>query len=165
MNPGDELEVVCIFNSKKMTKPVYYGDATSDEMCYSFLTYYPKLPFNHCIQHGKGKGKGKGKGIENCNEFVLSSAAGCQIESARFKKTLDDIWDYCDRTGGNNCKLACKNLLTNKSNPCVGDDARRYIEYYLGKPEPDVPMLNALRSCDAELPYLERMQFLEKSQM
>lgn len=39
---GDELKTTCIFNSETRTRTTNFGDATSDEMCLAFFTYYPK---------------------------------------------------------------------------------------------------------------------------
>lgn len=42
MLPGDELKTTCIYKSSHKNKTVYFGQGTSDEMCYGFITYYPK---------------------------------------------------------------------------------------------------------------------------
>ncbi|KAK3098978.1 hypothetical protein FSP39_024922 [Pinctada imbricata] len=38
---GDEIRTTCTYKTKGRKKTVFHGDATSDEMCYGFLTFYP----------------------------------------------------------------------------------------------------------------------------
>ena len=42
LRPGDELLTTCDYKSTSRTKTTYWGSSSTDEMCYSFLTYYPK---------------------------------------------------------------------------------------------------------------------------
>lgn len=50
--PGDELKTVCGFSSLSKNDITYTGDATSDEMCYGFLTYYPaEAKFDTCVSY------------------------------------------------------------------------------------------------------------------
>ena len=39
--PGDEISVTCTYNTKTVNDYIYEGDATSDEMCFGILIYYP----------------------------------------------------------------------------------------------------------------------------
>ncbi|PAA77227.1 hypothetical protein BOX15_Mlig028174g1 [Macrostomum lignano] len=38
---GDEVKTECYFSTLKSNKTIYFGEGTSDEMCLSFLSYYP----------------------------------------------------------------------------------------------------------------------------
>ncbi|XP_052220100.1 uncharacterized protein LOC127837211 isoform X7 [Dreissena polymorpha] len=42
VRPGDELKTTCVFDSRKRNLTTFSGEATHDEMCYSFLSFYPK---------------------------------------------------------------------------------------------------------------------------
>ncbi|ESO92083.1 hypothetical protein LOTGIDRAFT_233329 [Lottia gigantea] len=42
VRPGDTLSTTCTFDSRSRNTTTYFGDATSAEMCYGFITYYPK---------------------------------------------------------------------------------------------------------------------------
>ncbi|KAJ3273804.1 hypothetical protein HDV01_003931 [Terramyces sp. JEL0728] len=49
--PGDRIRVNCTFNTLSDTAPVVGGYASSNEMCYSFIEYYPAMDyFTFCIQ-------------------------------------------------------------------------------------------------------------------
>ncbi|GFN79650.1 dopamine beta hydroxylase-like protein [Plakobranchus ocellatus] len=39
--PGDVIKTTCVYSSEGHTRPVSFGIATSDEMCYGFLFAYP----------------------------------------------------------------------------------------------------------------------------
>jgi len=43
LKPGDAIEVKCVYDSTHRTSTTYYGEATSDEMCFAFLAYYPLI--------------------------------------------------------------------------------------------------------------------------
>ncbi|RUS72577.1 hypothetical protein EGW08_019663 [Elysia chlorotica] len=53
--PGDELRLTCIYNTrdgeKQRNRTIYWGEGSDGEMCYAFITYYPKVEnFNQCIK-------------------------------------------------------------------------------------------------------------------
>lgn len=57
--PGDEITATCVYNTLSSKRYVYYGESTSDEMCYGFITFYPKEAItvkckfcNQCIDFG-----------------------------------------------------------------------------------------------------------------
>ncbi|XP_005107800.1 tyramine beta-hydroxylase [Aplysia californica] len=55
VRPGDEMRLTCFFNSRdgprSRNRTVYWGEGSDGEMCYAFLTYYPKVQgFDQCIQ-------------------------------------------------------------------------------------------------------------------
>ena len=43
LQPNDELRTTCIYDTTSRTKTTYYGDGTYDEMCFGFVSYYPKF--------------------------------------------------------------------------------------------------------------------------
>ncbi|GFN79655.1 dopamine beta-hydroxylase [Plakobranchus ocellatus] len=49
--PGDEIKTTCVYSSEGHTRPVSFGIATSDEMCYGFLFAYPAqaFPYPYCV--------------------------------------------------------------------------------------------------------------------
>ncbi|CAG5121431.1 unnamed protein product [Candidula unifasciata] len=53
--PGDSLKVTCYYNTrdggKYRNSTVYWDEGSSGEMCYAFITYFPRVPdFDQCIQ-------------------------------------------------------------------------------------------------------------------
>lgn len=47
--PGDRLELRCTWNSMSRVNNTKFGEATHDEMCFDFLTYYPKMDIWACV--------------------------------------------------------------------------------------------------------------------
>lgn len=41
INRGDEIEVVCTFDTSTSTDPVYFGLSTASEMCFMVAQVYP----------------------------------------------------------------------------------------------------------------------------
>eukprot|EP00755_Sulcionema_specki_P025330 Sspe_Gene.83063::Locus_54488_Transcript_1_1_Confidence_1.000_Length_1940::g.83063::m.83063 len=41
---GDVLETQCVYNTLGKDKPTYFGDGSHEEMCFSFVLYYPRQP-------------------------------------------------------------------------------------------------------------------------
>jgi len=53
ISKGDELTTHCVYNSSLMTSPVLGGESTTNEMCFNFLLYYPKIDrVFQCISNG-----------------------------------------------------------------------------------------------------------------
>eukprot|EP00731_Ephydatia_muelleri_P012124 Em0006g1018a len=46
--PSDILILKCIYNTQDRTNITVGGDSTHDEMCFSFLTYYPRMNLTTC---------------------------------------------------------------------------------------------------------------------
>ncbi|CAL4079802.1 unnamed protein product, partial [Meganyctiphanes norvegica] len=51
--PGDALHTECVYNSKNKPIPTFGGFGTPEEMCYTFLLYYPKVDLSECLSNPK----------------------------------------------------------------------------------------------------------------
>ena len=49
---NDSLRLVCTFDSSNRSATTTFGEATTDEMCYGFLRYFPKRGDLQCTQAG-----------------------------------------------------------------------------------------------------------------
>ncbi|EDV25405.1 expressed hypothetical protein [Trichoplax adhaerens] len=47
--PGDQLTLICTYNTAKRPKVTVGGIATRDEMCLAYLLYYPKVDLSVCF--------------------------------------------------------------------------------------------------------------------
>ncbi|XP_059152477.1 MOXD1 homolog 1-like, partial [Physella acuta] len=45
--PGDEIVTTCTYTTAKLDHSVLQGEATSEEMCFGFITYFPKRNVSH----------------------------------------------------------------------------------------------------------------------
>jgi len=43
VNPGEQLETSCLWNTKQDTSPIHGGLSSNDEMCITWLLYYPVI--------------------------------------------------------------------------------------------------------------------------
>ncbi|XP_064399035.1 DBH-like monooxygenase protein 2 homolog [Halichondria panicea] len=46
--PGDELKLSCFYGTSDKSQVTLGGESTRDEMCFSFLYYYPKTELDYC---------------------------------------------------------------------------------------------------------------------
>ncbi|XP_020615038.1 DBH-like monooxygenase protein 1 [Orbicella faveolata] len=53
VKPGDTMINVCIYNTEDRATGVQGGLATTDEMCLSFILYYPKVNVTKCMSREK----------------------------------------------------------------------------------------------------------------
>lgn len=44
INPGDEVQTHCIYDSSDRTQTTYGGPGTADEMCWNVVAYWPRVP-------------------------------------------------------------------------------------------------------------------------
>ncbi|XP_060066838.1 DBH-like monooxygenase protein 1 [Ylistrum balloti] len=47
--PGDKLEVKCVYDSSHRRRLTLGGLSTQEEMCLSFIAYYPRMPLDSCL--------------------------------------------------------------------------------------------------------------------
>jgi Copper type II ascorbate-dependent monooxygenase, C-terminal domain len=111
MQPGDEIRVDCTYQSLGRNTSTKYGESTSDEMCYGFITYYPSADkFTLCNQW---------RTVNICSNVPLQ----CDISS--FYEMSATIYDTC---GLNTCSKQCKlTVATLMSTGCVTGDMGRYF--------------------------------------
>ncbi|XP_059152473.1 DBH-like monooxygenase protein 1 [Physella acuta] len=74
--PGDEIVTTCTYTTAKLDHSVLQGEATSEEMCFGFLSYYPKENVNNrlCTTGGPDfsycdQAQWVGRGCPNWHDF------------------------------------------------------------------------------------------------
>eukprot|EP01116_Phalansterium_solitarium_P017926 TRINITY_DN4564_c0_g2_i1.p1 TRINITY_DN4564_c0_g2~~TRINITY_DN4564_c0_g2_i1.p1 ORF type:complete len:954 (-),score=338.43 TRINITY_DN4564_c0_g2_i1:471-3332(-) len=61
VEPGDTLETHCIFDTTGRKEITYGGEESMNEMCINFITYYPKVESENCVEHGVKWSEGEDK--------------------------------------------------------------------------------------------------------
>jgi len=111
VRPRDEIRVHCIYESMTRTTTTYYGEATADEMCFGFLSYYPAVPkFTYC---------GQWRSVDEC-----SNEAGyiCDFEKA------EPLWGTLEYVCAKGCSSACIEVLNHvNTTGCMSGDAGKYL--------------------------------------
>jgi len=110
--PGDEIAVRCEFQSLTQTQTTYYGEATSDEMCFGIMAYYPAVPkFTYC---------GQWRTVGECSN---EAAYVCDLEQANV------LWSALEYVCADaSCSDACTETLRLLiATGCMSDDAGKYL--------------------------------------
>ena len=73
VKPGDDIQVKCTYDSTQKNTTTYYGEATSDEMCFGFFAYYPLVEnLGYCGQWGR---------VSICNDMLLPEFESCDLST------------------------------------------------------------------------------------
>ena len=95
--PGDSIVVNCTYQSTNQTSVVRWGESTSDEMCYAFLTYYPVNPqFSVCSNW---------RSVDYCSNIpdicvaLISNVSGTCVSQVNCSRTCTDLMQTIVDTG------------------------------------------------------------------
>ncbi|XP_052764483.1 uncharacterized protein LOC128206211 [Mya arenaria] len=110
-----ELNVTCTFNTMSRTEVTYSGESTTEEMCYTFLLYYPKeaLTETQCTQSGD---------YDDCLR------QNCEEQASDFGVR---VWTACSLT---KCLDTCKDIaMEAEKHPCYSGSRRQELLEYADK--------------------------------
>ena len=152
MLPGDELKTTCIYKSSHKNKTVYFGEGTSDEMCYGFITYYPKqeIRTGFCMSW---------KSVQRCRRYLPKFQR--MIGSCNWTQ-LFDTSDPVTQTLYKNMQEQCPNYATHRKcstdcsktaamasqHPCLQDnDIGDFIKMKLERQQTGEVLVDLLDKC------------------
>ena len=147
LNPGDSLDLKCVYNSKGKNERTFHGDTSTEEMCVSVIKYYPfDSHFNLCESSGM---------LHLCNgEWAEPNSCNLSSLGQIIPEVVTKIMSNCDQTGVI-CKPECKIVINEvkSANPCFTGDTLYYTELIIEDDlSEDKTMARkfrlAIRSCD-----------------
>ncbi|XP_046567539.1 DBH-like monooxygenase protein 1 [Haliotis rubra] len=145
--PGDNLVTTCKFESTYKKNWVFYGDGTSDEMCFGFLWHYPEHALKNgvCVSWKSINICGRESLIEeNCNvwEFVFQVNAESKALFKAVTVNCNLLSDLCTPE----CKMAVMDIL---KHPCLsGGNVSDYLRSLMRQSKPGLEFLGKLAMCD-----------------
>ncbi|CAL1532152.1 unnamed protein product [Lymnaea stagnalis] len=151
MLPGDELITTCEYSTLRRTKYTRWGEATSDEMCFGFLTFYPKKSIRDlfCVALGPDISYCDPTTFRGCRELFYFynkdwvSASSLYNDLKRACVPFSPCLDECMQTI----------LKHRKENPCLQDDeVFTFLKSeVLSSHETGVRLLSLMASCDVQV--------------
>ncbi|KAJ8300821.1 hypothetical protein KUTeg_022340 [Tegillarca granosa] len=129
--PGDELKTTCVYKSKNKIKTTFYGDGTSEEMCFGFLTYHPKQSWQtQFCSSWKGlpackiwSNAGDFPVIDNCKWHTLFN-----VSHPYSKDLYNGVSQNCVPFGP--CTPEClEEVKRIQNHPCIKSDMGDYLKY------------------------------------
>nr|KAG5700389.1 hypothetical protein BaRGS_029641 [Batillaria attramentaria] len=151
VEPGDEIRTTCEYSSTYKAVSTYWGESTSDEMCYGFMAFYPAQgmlgePF--CTTYAT---------ISSCDPGTYH---GCiNEEEAKYYQRFQELDVYHNITAAcrpfGPCTTECMEaILTARAvEPCLtsGDAWQRIVEWGLTRSSEGRDFLASMESCEIEI--------------
>ncbi|XP_048245467.1 uncharacterized protein LOC124143521 [Haliotis rufescens] len=145
--PNDELITTCEYKSTYSKKWVHYGDATSDEMCFTFLIFYPveAMPDPYCTSWKSVDVCALGTKplvVDGCNAFGF--VFGSDPASA---EVIDEVNENCFL--GGTCHDDCKHaVMRAKAHPCMKEgDIKHYVTDMMQRNKDGLSFLRRMDMC------------------
>ncbi|XP_046375743.2 dopamine beta-hydroxylase-like isoform X2 [Haliotis rufescens] len=120
IQPGDEMRLTCYFDTKTGDRHrnhhVYNGEGSSSEMCFAFVTYYPRVDdLDQCVQFAE---------YDVCGQQGERSYGDCtfpQFFGEAREILIPDIIEHCrNETKESECQSECtRSLESLRRHPCM----------------------------------------------
>jgi len=117
--PGDRISVHCVYE-KDQNRDIKFGEASNEEMCIHYISYYPKLPKggNTCAFFYS---KNMGHNVTYCNDKIQNSNPS-QLDPPG---GLDKVF------GSKSPNYVCKNPANTDTQSSSESDINRVFEKYI----------------------------------
>ncbi|RUS91459.1 hypothetical protein EGW08_000783 [Elysia chlorotica] len=146
IRPGDEIKTTCTFSSLSSNRYVYYGEATSDEMCFGFLTMYPRDAVTQfsCPSYGP---------LSTCEVYTYGTPIGScnwptfvNLTTPESMAVFVELRRNCNLNGF--CRPECEQTVRRlEQHPCMQGEAERFVKGIFESFPEGVEMLGRLHSC------------------
>ncbi|KAL8579823.1 hypothetical protein ACOMHN_048100 [Nucella lapillus] len=139
--PGDELQTTCRFSSKNKQTPTSYGEGTSDEMCYVFLSIYPSeaIRTKMCLSYKEHAICGKNKARCDFSHFLNASVP-------EMAQLIHGVSVHCQPFGP--CNPECQRLVAPyNDHPCMQGGAFDMLKQYSMTSKDGMRFLAQMTSC------------------
>ncbi|XP_050737020.1 DBH-like monooxygenase protein 1 [Eriocheir sinensis] len=89
--PGDSFIQECLYDSHGKTDPTFGGFSTREEMCVSFLLYYPKVPITSCLSHPALENIYQPLGVKNIQTLNKNRTYYWDLDEERERKLVEAL--------------------------------------------------------------------------
>ncbi|KAH9503104.1 hypothetical protein Btru_069965 [Bulinus truncatus] len=126
---GDELVTTCTYDTTSRVHSTLWGEATSDEMCFGFLTYYPKenMDDSFCLSGGPDISNCDSSTYRGCTDFVRYANPVWLNTSSVYQSLLQNCRPFTP------CLQECVQTIVDlkRNNPCFQDELFDYMKNQL----------------------------------
>ncbi|XP_062619795.1 tyramine beta-hydroxylase-like [Saccostrea cucullata] len=149
--PGDEIRTKCVFKSSSKSFTTFQGDATSDEMCFGFLTVHPitnvRVPW--CVSWNDISliQLYSNQVINGCDRTVFTNAS--HPEMVEIYRKIDQRCLPLSK-----CLEECKEVVKEiKLHPCMQGDIGESMKWFarLSRNVDVLTFYSKIESCDLEI--------------
>ncbi|KAH9508905.1 DBH-like monooxygenase protein 1 [Bulinus truncatus] len=145
--PGDEIVTTCVYNTMASKKWIYFGEGTTDEMCFGFLKFYPKTALSNlsgsCVSRSV---------LSSCELSQGTPVNGCDWKNLTDPnnpetiKMSTELSKNCNLDGF--CRPECKQVINNiTSSPCFQSEMSKFVKNALASSKEGLEILGRLQSC------------------
>ncbi|KAH9503110.1 hypothetical protein Btru_069976 [Bulinus truncatus] len=124
--PGDELVTTCTYDTSSRVHSTFWGEATSDEMCFGFLTYYPKenMDDSFCLSGGPDISYCDSSTYRGCTDFLSYANPVWLNTSSVYQSLLQNCRPFTP------CLQECVQTIVDlkRNDPCFQDELFDYIK-------------------------------------
>uniref|UniRef100_A0A2C9JLJ9 Copper type II ascorbate-dependent monooxygenase C-terminal domain-containing protein n=1 Tax=Biomphalaria glabrata TaxID=6526 RepID=A0A2C9JLJ9_BIOGL len=124
--PGDEIVSTCHYDTSTRPHSTFWGEATSDEMCFGFLTYYPKsnMDDSYCLSGGPDISYCDPTTYRNCSDLTKYANPAWVNTSSVYQSLQNNCRPFTP------CLQECVDTIVDlkKNDPCFQDDMYDYIK-------------------------------------
>ncbi|GFS24657.1 dopamine beta-hydroxylase [Elysia marginata] len=146
IRPGDEIKTTCTYSSLSSNRYVYFGEGTSDEMCFGFLTVYPRdaVQQNACPAFGP---------LSTCDVYIYGTpVGGCNwakfvnLTNPESAAMASELEKNCNLNGF--CRPECEATVRKlDQHPCLNGEAERFVKRVFASYPEGVELLGRYHSC------------------
>jgi len=133
--PGDELRIDCTYNSSQKSVATHYGESTSDEMCFGFISYYPADDnFTQCTQW---------RSAEVCSNVPVN----CGLND--FNALAAIVGKVCNPV---NCSHTCQQVIrTLVDTGCMTGDVGIFLAHFSSDPARFARLAQMASTCNVTM--------------
>ncbi|KAH9503088.1 DBH-like monooxygenase protein 1 [Bulinus truncatus] len=153
LDPGDEVITTCTYNTNDQSWTTYWGESTTEEMCYGYLLYFPKenSQMTDCTTLGPNINYCDNGTFRGCTDLQMFSSPFYLNDAEFYQDILHNCHPYAP------CVQECVDTLEElmKTDPCFQENLFDFIKEEMLNTNPvGQDMMARIASCQRQVDSL-----------